>query len=86
MEELNLTELECPEPFLKASAKLMSMKSGVLKIIYKDPKCDEMIMEVLKLMECKILEHSQNNGVYTVIVEKGGESGSTKNVKLDRGC
>ncbi|AWR97873.1 sulfurtransferase TusA family protein [Acidianus sulfidivorans JP7] len=85
MEELNLVNFECPEPFLKASAKLMSMKSGSLKIIFNDPKCDEMIMDVLKLMDCKILEHSENNGTFTIIVEKGEES-NTKNVKLSGGC
>lgn len=85
MEELNLVNLECPEPFLKASAKLMSIKSGILKIVYRDPKCDDMIMEVLKLMECKILEHTQDNGVYTIVVEKQDEN-NTKNIELSGSC
>lgn len=86
MEELNLVNLECPEPFLKASAKLMSIKSGILKIIFKDPKCDDMIMEVLKLMECKILEHSENNGIYTIVVEKPEESNTGKNIEISGSC
>ncbi|ARM76656.1 sulfurtransferase TusA family protein [Acidianus manzaensis] len=85
MEELNLVNSECPEPFLKASAKLMSMKAGSLKIIFNDPKCDDMIMEVLKLMDCKILEHSQNNGTFIIVVEKGEES-TSKKVELSGGC
>jgi Predicted redox protein, regulator of disulfide bond formation len=70
VEELNLINLECPEPFMKVAAKLMTMKGGTLKVTFKDPKCDEMIIEAVKLMDCKILEHKNDNGVYTLVLEK----------------
>lgn len=74
MEELNLVSLECPEPFLKVSAKIMEMKGGEqLKVLYKDPKCDEMLLQLMDLANCKVLQHEKKDGVFTLIIEKKGE-------------
>lgn len=76
MEELDLVNLECPEPFMKVAAKLMTMKGGVIKVRFRDPKCDDMIMEAVKLMDCRVIEHRNDNGVYTLVLEK--TKGDTK--------
>ncbi|EZQ07015.1 MULTISPECIES: sulfurtransferase TusA family protein [Acidianus] len=81
MEELNLVDMECPEPFLKTAAKLMTMKKGSIKVVFKDPKCDDMIMEALKLMECKIISHVEKNGIFEIVIEK--EDKKTNNEKVD---
>ncbi len=74
MEELNLIDLECPEPFLKVSAKIMEMKGGEqLKVFYKDPKCDEMLMQLMTLANCEVLQHEENKGVFTLLIEKKNE-------------
>lgn len=85
MEIIDATNTECPEPFMKAVAKLMSIKSGSVKVIFKDPKCIDMITEAVKLMDCRILETLNNNGVYTMVIEKGESSKDIKEVKLG-GC
>jgi TusA-related sulfurtransferase len=88
MEVLDLTNLECPEPFMKTIAKLMGMKAGSLKVIFKDKKCNDMIVEAVNLLKCKIVEASENNGIYTLIIEKVPEGKSGKAVSLSKlgGC
>ncbi|ABP95719.1 MULTISPECIES: sulfurtransferase TusA family protein [Metallosphaera] len=86
MEELNLLDLECPEPFMKVAAKLMKMKEGRLKVMFKDPKCDDMIMEAVKLMDCKVIEHVSQNGTYTLVLEKRSSSGNEGKVQELGGC
>jgi SirA-like protein. len=56
IEEMDLTSFDCPEPFMKVVTKLMKIENGELKIRYKDPKCREMFLETMKLMNCKVLE------------------------------
>jgi len=85
MEIIDATNSECPEPFMKTVAKLMSIKSGAVKVMFKDPKCVDMITEAVKLMDCKISETTNQNGVYTMIIEKGENSKEIKDVKLG-GC
>lgn len=85
MEVIDATNSECPEPFMKTVAKLMNMKSGSLKILFKDPKCVDMISEAVKLMDCKILETTNQNGVYTMVIEKGENGKEVKDIKLG-GC
>ncbi|AWS00109.1 sulfurtransferase TusA family protein [Metallosphaera hakonensis] len=86
MEELNLLDLECPEPFMKVAAKLMKMKQGRLKILFKDPKCDDMIMEAVKLMDCKVLEHRSQEGTYVLVLEKNPSSSNENKVQELGGC
>ncbi|MEM4095696.1 MAG: sulfurtransferase TusA family protein [Metallosphaera sp.] len=86
MEELNLLDLECPEPFMRVAARLMKMKEGKLKVTFRDPKCDEMIMEAVKLMDCKVLEHSSNNGTFTLVLEKSNAPGNENKVQELGGC
>jgi TusA-related sulfurtransferase len=85
MEELNLVGKECPEPFLKVAAKLMQMKEGTLKIMFNDPKCDEMILQAIELMDCKIIEHSKNGETFTLVLEKKLGENKMKKVNLT-GC
>ncbi len=84
MEELNLVDKECPEPFLRTVGKLMQMKEGRLKVVYRDPKCDEMIMQAVDLMGCKLVEHKQDGNVFEVVLEKVSDE-KPKDVKLS-GC
>ena len=85
MEIIDATNLECPEPFMKTVAKLMSIKSGTIKVMFKDPKCVDMITEAVKLMDCKIIESTNQNGVYVMVIEKGENSKEIKDVRLG-GC
>ena len=85
MEIIDATSAECPEPFMKTVAKLMGMKEGVVKVMFKDPKCVDMILEAVKLMDCKVLENSNNNGIYTIVIEKTGGAKEVKDVKVG-GC
>ncbi|BAB66982.1 sulfurtransferase TusA family protein [Sulfurisphaera tokodaii] len=85
MEVVDATNAECPEPFMKTVAKLMSIKSGSVKVLFKDPKCVDMIKEAINLMNCKIIELTNQNGVYLMIIEKGEDSKEIKDVKLG-GC
>ncbi|AOL15544.1 oxidoreductase [Sulfolobus sp. A20] len=83
VEELDLTSLECPEPFMKVVAKLMKMDSGELKIRYKDPKCREMILEAMKLMNCQVLEDKQANGIFSMHIKKEKSSMDKPNKKVE---
>ncbi|MEM0373367.1 MAG: sulfurtransferase TusA family protein [Sulfolobaceae archaeon] len=83
METLDLTTLECPEPFMKTISKLMSMKNGILKVIFKDKKCNDMIIEAVTLLKYKILESSENNGIYTLVIEKT-ETKKEKGVSISK--
>ncbi|BCU69127.1 sulfurtransferase TusA family protein [Stygiolobus caldivivus] len=85
MEVIDATSAECPEPFMKTVAKLMGMKEGVVKVIFKDPKCVDMIAEAVKLMECKIIENTNKDGIYTMVIEKPSTSKEVKDVKVG-GC
>ena len=86
MEIIDATKFECPEPFMKTVAKLMSLKAGTIKVIFKDPKCVDMISEAAKLLDCKISEIGNQNGIYTMIIEKEeNNKKEIKDVKLN-GC
>ncbi|BDC17236.1 sulfurtransferase TusA family protein [Acidianus sp. HS-5] len=87
MEELNLVNLECPEPFLKVSAKIMEMKNGEqLKVFYKDPKCDEMLMQLTTLANCQVLQHEEKEGVFTLVLEKKKEEKKRVDLSDFTGC
>ncbi|BDB97984.1 sulfurtransferase TusA family protein [Saccharolobus caldissimus] len=85
-EELDLTSLECPEPFMKVVAKLMKMDSGELKIKYKDPKCREMLLEAMKLMNCQVLEDAKQNDIFYMHIKKEGSVDKPKKLELTGGC
>ncbi|MEJ2771554.1 MAG: sulfurtransferase TusA family protein [Sulfolobaceae archaeon] len=85
MEIIDATSAECPEPFMKTVAKLMGMKEGAVKVMFKDPKCVDMITEAVKLMDCKIVENTNKDGVYTMVIEKTSSSKELKDVKVG-GC
>jgi len=87
IEEMDLTSFECPEPFMKVVTKLMKIENGELKIRYKDPKCREMFVESLKLMKCKVLEDSQQDGIFIMYIKKESSgSEKPKEIKLTSGC
>jgi len=87
IEELDLTSLECPEPYMKVIEKLMKIENGELKIVYKDPKCREMFSETMKLMNCQVLEDSEQNGIFFMHIKKeSSSSGKPKEIKLSSGC
>ncbi|WP_338602015.1 sulfurtransferase TusA family protein [Sulfolobus tengchongensis] len=84
-EEMDLTSLECPEPFMKVVGKLMKMERGELKIKYKDPKCRDMLLEAMKLMNCEVLEDLQQNGIYFMHIKKES-SDKPRKLELTGGC
>ncbi|MDT7876211.1 MAG: sulfurtransferase TusA family protein [Sulfolobaceae archaeon] len=88
METIDATSLECPEPFMKTVAKLMGMKEGTLKVMFKDPKCVDMITEAVKLMDCNILENKNDNGVFIMVIEKKASANSSNvdKIKVSGGC
>ncbi|MEM0362856.1 MAG: sulfurtransferase TusA family protein [Sulfolobaceae archaeon] len=86
IEEMDLTSLECPEPFMKVVAKLMKMENGELKIKYKDPKCREMLLEAIKLMNCQVLEDFKQNNIFYMHIKKEGSSNKSTKVELTSGC
>ncbi|ACP35225.1 conserved hypothetical protein [Sulfolobus islandicus Y.G.57.14] len=87
IEEMDLTSFECPEPFMKVVAKLMKIENGELKIRYKDPKCREMLLEAMKLMNCKVLEDSQQDGIFFMHIKKESSSSEKpKKIELTGGC
>jgi len=87
IEETDLTSFECPEPFMKVVTKLMKIENGELKIRYKDPKCREMLLEAMKLMNCKVLEDSQQNGIFFMYIKKESSSSEKpKKIELSSGC
>jgi len=87
IEEMDLSLFDCPEPFMKVVTKLMKIENGELKIRYKDPKCREMFLETMKLMNCKVLEDSQQNGIFFMYIKKeSGSSEKPNKINLRSGC
>jgi TusA-related sulfurtransferase len=87
IEEMDLTSFDCPEPFMMVVTKLMKIENGELKIRYKDPKCREMFLDSLKLMNCRVLEDSEQDGIFIIHIKKESSSSEKpKGIKLTGGC
>ncbi|AAY79553.1 sulfurtransferase TusA family protein [Sulfolobus acidocaldarius] len=85
VEVIDATKLECPEPFMKTVAKLMGMKEGTVKVMFKDPKCVDMIVEAVKLMDCNVLENTKQGDVFSITIQKTSSSKTPKEIKAS-GC
>ncbi len=87
MEEMDLTGLECPGPFMKVATKLMTERNLELRVMFKDARCRSMILDAAKLVKCEILEDRNENGVFVIAIKKNGsvDDGSQKDIKLG-GC
>ncbi len=87
MEEMDLTELECPGPFMKVATKLMTDKNLELRVLFRDVRCRNMILDAAKLVKCDILEDRNENGVFIISLRKNSsnDGGSQGEIKLG-GC
>ncbi|MCY0850758.1 sulfurtransferase TusA family protein [Sulfuracidifex metallicus] len=87
MEEMDLTSLECPGPFMKVATKLMTEKNLEIRVLFKDSRCRSMILDAAKLVKCEILEDKSENGVFIISLRKNGtEPANEKDLKNLGGC
>jgi len=69
---LDLTKVNCPEPFMRTVKELATMKEGVLKVMFVEPQCLYMIIHAARMLNCKILENKNENGVFILTIQKKG--------------
>jgi len=68
---LDLTNEECPIPFMRAMAQLTKLKAGEeMTVITTDQKCYDMLLEGAKTLEQQVLEAKKEDGKYYVAIRK----------------
>ena len=69
--EIDCRGLNCPMPILKTKKAVDGLKSGqVLKMLATDPGSVNDVQSWSKRTENKLLDHSEDGGVYSFLIQK----------------
>jgi len=69
--ELDATDETCPQPVMQTKQLLKKMKSGeVLHVMATDPVAEQDINILLEAIADKLIEKSQDDGVFHFYIEK----------------